>query len=134
MSPAAAHRVESETLATLDQELASVVLMLLTDDRNAHLMEEPMATTKESSTAAFDVDATTERIRALNEKVLTAAKHSGNLSLDAYEKTLTEIVDFEQKVAGASQLDWVNALASAHATFVTDVTKAYTKAAREALK
>ncbi|PRZ41594.1 hypothetical protein CLV47_109141 [Antricoccus suffuscus] len=81
-----------------------------------------------------DYEAAAERIRELNEKVLTAAKQTGNLSLDAYEKTLTSLLDFEEKVAGASQLDWVSALASAHANFVTSVSTAYTNAAREALK
>lgn len=81
-----------------------------------------------------DFDAAAERIRDLNEKLLAAAKQTGNVSLDAYEKTLTNLVDFETKVASASELDWVSALAKAHASFLSDVTSAYTAAAREALK
>lgn len=86
--------------------------------------------------AAFtpDFEAAAERVRELNEKMIDAAKKSGNLSLDAYEKTLQGLVDFEEKAAGASQLDFVNALAKAHATFVTDVSSAFTSAARDALK
>ena len=36
-------------------------------------------------------------------------------------------------MAGASQLDWVSALASTYAAFVQDVSGAYTKAARDLL-
>lgn len=96
-----------------------------------------MANAKETTPGTpvdIDFDAAAERIRMLNEKLLTAAKQTGNTSLDAYEKTLSSLVDFEEKVAGASQLDWVNALAKAHASFVTEVSGAYTNAMREALK
>ncbi|MDT5047456.1 MAG: hypothetical protein QOJ56_4544 [Mycobacterium sp.] len=80
------------------------------------------------------LDDTAARIRDLNEKVIAAAKQSGTESLDAYEKTLTSLLSFGEKVAGATQLDWVSALAKAHATFVTETTAAFTAAARDALK
>ena len=79
-------------------------------------------------------EATTERIRALNERIIESAKAAGQASLDAYEKALQSLVDFEQKAAKASQLEWVTAVASAHAKFVQDVSAAYVTAAREALK
>ena len=79
-------------------------------------------------------EATTERIRALNERIIESAKAAGQASLDAYEKALQSLVDFEQKAAKASQLEWVTAVASAHAKFVQDVSTAYVTAAREALK
>ena len=81
--------------------------------------------------AAFE-DAVT-RIRDLNERLIDSSKAAGLTSLDAYEKALKSLVDFEQKVAGASQLEWVSALASTYASFVQDVSAAYTKAARELL-
>ena len=84
--------------------------------------------------AIDDLDATIARIRELNEKVIDAAKKSGNLSLDAYERTLEGLVDFERQVGDASQLDFVSALAKAHATFVTEVSTAFTAVARDALK
>ena len=61
-------------------------------------------------------------------------KAAGQASLDTYEKALQSLVDFEQKAATASQLEWVSAVASAHAKFVQDVSAAYVTAAREALK
>ena len=80
------------------------------------------------------LDDTAAPIRELNEKVIAAAKRSGTQSLDAYEKTLASLLSFGEKVAGGTQLDWVSALAKAHATFVTETTAAITAAARDALK
>lgn len=98
-----------------------------------------MATTKRTASDASspftpDLDATAERVRELNEKMIEASKKSGNLSLDAYERTLQGLVDFEEKAASATQLDFVNALAKAHTSFVVEVSNAFTSAAREALK
>jgi hypothetical protein len=75
-----------------------------------------------------------ERIRDLNERLIESSKNAGRVSLDAYEKALKSMVDFEEKVGNASQLEWVSALASTHAKFVQDVSAAYTAAARELLK
>lgn len=97
-----------------------------------------MATKDSSSTApglgTAEFEAAADRIRSMNEKLLDAYKRSGTVSLDAYEKTLASLVDFEEKAADATQLEWVSALASAHAKFVTEVSAAYTKAARDMLK
>jgi hypothetical protein len=76
---------------------------------------------------------TAARVRELNERIIESSKAAGLTSLDAYEKALKSLVDFEQKVAGASQLDWVGALAQTHASFVNDLSAAYTKAARDLL-
>ena len=58
--------------------------------------------------------------------MIAAAKQSGKQSLEGYEKTLASLLSFGEKVAGATQLDWVSALAKAHATFVTETTAAFT--------
>lgn len=90
----------------------------------------------EKTAAAFstNVEESAERIRALNEKLIDAAKQNGTATLDAYEKTLANLVDLEQKAADASQLDWVSALAKAHTSFITEVSTAFTTAARDVLK
>ncbi|NLG23368.1 MAG: hypothetical protein GX555_18290 [Actinomycetales bacterium] len=93
-----------------------------------------MAEKNQQTPLTPNVEEAADRIRELNEKLITAAKQSGNVSLDAYEKTLQSLVDFQQKAAGATQLDWVQALAKTHADFVTEVSTAFTKAARDVLK
>ena len=73
------------------------------------------------------------RIRELNERLIESSKAAGMTTLDAYEKALASLVEFEEKVAGATQLEWVSALAQTHAAFVRDVSAVYTKAARDML-
>ena len=79
-------------------------------------------------------DEAVQRIRDLTERFIEAAKTAGNQSLDAYEQSLRTLVEFEERAAGASQLDWVSSIAAAHAKFVQDVSAAYVSAARDMLK
>jgi hypothetical protein len=89
---------------------------------------------KGSSFELPTVEEVTDRIRGLNERLIESSKAAGNVTLDAYEKTLQSLVEFEENVASASQLDWLSALAKTHAKFITDVSASYTTAARELLK
>jgi hypothetical protein len=95
-----------------------------------------MATSNsKDTTSVFDtLDDTVGRIRELNEKLVLLAKQQGRASLDAYEKALQSLIDFEKAVAGASQFDWVSALANSHAKSVQDIAGSYLKLAHEALK
>lgn len=99
-----------------------------------------MATTGSKTTATTptfelpSVEEATARIRDLNERLITSAKSAGNVTLDAYEKALQSLVEFDEKVASASQLDWVTALATTHAKFISDVSSSFTSAARDLLK
>ena len=79
------------------------------------------------------LEETAARVRQLNERLIESSKSAGTATLDAYERALKSLVDFGEKVAGASQLEWVSALAQMHAGFVRDVSAAYTKAARDLL-
>ncbi|MEB3022142.1 hypothetical protein [[Mycobacterium] crassicus] len=90
--------------------------------------------TASAGSAIPSFEETTDRIRAINEKILEAGKSAGSAWLDAYEKSLTNLLAFENQAAGASQSDWIAALAKAHTDFVANITSAYTQAARELLK
>ena len=76
----------------------------------------------------------TGKIKDLNEQFIESSKNAGRVTLDAYEKAVSTLVDLEDKVASASQVEWVSTLATTHAKFVTDLSASYTKAARELLK
>ena len=65
---------------------------------------------------------------------VTDLEKAGNESLDMYERSLQNLVDFEERAAGASQLDWVSSMTSAYAKFMSDISNAYVSAAREMLK
>ena len=95
------------------------------------------ATKTNDSKPVFDLpsaEEATKRIGDLNERLIESSKSAGNVTVDAYEKALQSLVDFEQRVASASQLEWVSALATTHAKFVADLSSSYTEAARQLLK
>lgn len=95
-----------------------------------------MATATAPTIKPFEVDfeAATERIRELNEKVLAAAKQTGTISLDTYEQTVNSLLDFSQKAADSTKVDWFSEFTKSQASIITEVTNAYTKAARDLLK
>lgn len=74
------------------------------------------------------------RIESLNGKLVDAAKQTGNVSLDTYEKALISTLEFQEKVTAVSGPSWVGELAKAQASFVSGVSGAFTSAARDALK
>ena len=95
------------------------------------------ATKSNDSKDAFDLpsaEEATKRIRDLNERLIESSKSAGKVALDAYEKALQSLVDFEDKAASDSQLEWVSALATTHAKFVAEMSSSYTEAARQLLK
>jgi hypothetical protein len=53
--------------------------------------------------------------------------------VDAYEKAVSSVVEFEQKAAEAAPVEWVKTAVGAHASFLQDVNAAYVKAARVVL-
>jgi hypothetical protein len=104
------------------------------------LEEATAALAKTAGEAASDVpvtgmldEAAAQRIRGLNEQVLARASAVGTSAVVDYEKALQDMADFETKIAGSSQLDWLQAVARAHATFVTDLGSMYANAIRTGL-
>ncbi len=89
------------------------------------------AAAEATANATAAAEETVSRIREMNERLITGSRAAGLASLDAYEKALENMVTLQEQTAGATQLEWVNALTTAHARYVQDVSKAYTDAARE---
>ena len=79
-------------------------------------------------------EAASERVRDLNERIISETKKAGNVTLDAYESALRTIADYTEQVGAASPIEWVSTIAQAQADFTRDLTTAYTKAARTLLK
>ena len=90
-----------------------------------------MATATQNQTA---VNETTERIRELNEQIIGAAKKAGGAYLDAYEKALKSIADYQEQVAKQSDVEWVSTIVDAQARFTRELTKVYVSTGRELLK
>jgi hypothetical protein len=81
-----------------------------------------------------DAEAAVQRIRELNEQILEFGRKAGASFLDAYEANLRSFADYQDKVADASQVEWLASLARAQANFTRDVSAAYAASARDLLK
>ena len=86
----------------------------------------------ESITKTFDENL--ERVHGVGESVVEAVKLSGTVTIDAYEKAVSSVLDFQKSIAAATRIDAISALVDAQAALVQGVTSAATTAAREALK
>ena len=89
-----------------------------------------------SDGAAADprLEATAERIRKLNERIIEAGKGAGEATLTTYEKALKSIASSLERGPGSSDVEWVSNLATTQAKFIRDVTEAWTAAARAMIK
>ena len=79
--------------------------------------------------AARGAEAATERIRDLNEQILERIKSGGESALEAYERTLKTVADY-QEAAGERGGEWVTGLAQAQAQFTRELASASPAAAR----
>lgn len=87
-----------------------------------------------TATSKNQTEATTERIRDLNEQILDAGKRAGGAYLDAYEKALQSIADYQEQVAKQTDVEWVSTVVDAQARFTRELTKLYVNTGRELLK
>ncbi len=88
----------------------------------------------ESDKAKRHAEDTVERIRALNEQILSSSKEWGQGFLDAYEQSMRTFADFEERAAEGTDIASLSRIAKAQADFTREVTKISTDAARRMLK
>lgn len=103
-----------------------------------YIEEATGALAKTAGEVASDVpvtvhDEAAQRIRDLNKQVLARASAVGASAVDDYEKALRDMASFETKVAGRTQLEWLQAVAQTHAKFVTDLATMYGDAVKRSL-
>jgi phage-related minor tail protein len=91
-------------------------------------------TTTQPKNSAPSFDAAFEQVKDFNEQFLSAARKAGNLYVDSYEKAVDRAIDFERKVAGLSQQEWLKTLIDAQTDFAREVADSYATAARTLLK
>ena len=80
------------------------------------------------------IDAAFDRASEAGEQFVAASRKAGNLYLDSYEKTVDRAIEFELKVAGATQQEWLKNIVEAQADFARELTSSYTSTARSLLK
>ena len=91
--------------------------------------ERPPMANDAGKRAARAADAATERIRDLNEQILERIKSGGESALEAYERTLKTVADY-QEAAGQRGAEWVSGLARAQAEFTRELAAGSPAAAR----
>jgi DNA-binding ferritin-like protein len=80
------------------------------------------------------VEQTVERVRELNERILETGKKAGGAYLDAYEKALQSIADYQEQVAKQTDVEWVSTIVDAQARFTRELTKLFVSTGRDLLK
>jgi hypothetical protein len=81
-----------------------------------------------------EVEAATQRVRELSERVLEQAKSNGMTWLEGYERVLRNLLEFEEQAAKSSGAEWVTNLATTHANFVRETSEVFFSSLREQLK
>jgi hypothetical protein len=89
------------------------------------------STTQDTTDAARQ---TVDRIRELNERIIDSARKAGSSYLDVYERTLGTIAGYQEEVANATPVDWLQRVIEAQAAFTRDIGNMYASTARELMK
>jgi hypothetical protein len=92
-----------------------------------------MTATAEATKFETGFEDAAERVKELNERILTSTKKVGTVTLDSYETTALTFADYTEKLGAASPIEWVSTITHAQAGLARDLTTAYTKAARSLL-
>lgn len=81
-----------------------------------------------------DADEAVRRVKELNDRLIELTKKNGLTWLEAYEKTLSGLLQLQERAAASTQIEWINALATTNADFTREMSKVYFQTAREQLK
>lgn len=79
-------------------------------------------------------DEVVKRIQEVSDRMLELAKKNGLTWLQAYEKILNTMLQLQQRAATSTQIEWINALATANADFMREMSNVYFQTAREQMK
>ena len=90
-----------------------------------------MATQSKSNPVTETIETATERVAELNGKALESGRKAGAAYRDSYEKAVVQIADGYEKAVGSTNIEWLSLVASAQADFAREVTRTYTRAARD---
>ena len=81
-----------------------------------------------------DADEAAKRVKELSDRMIELTKKNGLSWLEAYEKVLNGMLQLEERAAAATQIEWINALATTNADFMREMSAAYFQTARDQLK
>jgi hypothetical protein len=81
-----------------------------------------------------DIDEAVKRVKELSDRLIEQTKKNGASWLEAYEKSLTRMLELQQRAAAATQIEWINTLAATNADFMREMSAAYFQTVRDQLK
>jgi hypothetical protein len=93
-----------------------------------------MPTTEAPKTGVPTFDTAFEQVKDSSEQVWAAARKAGNLYLDSYEKAVDRTAEFQLKLAGLTQQEWLKSLIEAQIDASKELVGSYTATARSFLK
>src|SRR5689334_12128939 len=84
--------------------------------------------------ASAEIEAATQRVRELGERVADQARKNGLAWLEAYEAMLKNMLDLEEQAAKGADAEWAGKLATTDANFVRATAEVVLGAMRQQLK
>jgi hypothetical protein len=81
-----------------------------------------------------DTDEAVKRVKELSDRLIELTKKNGVGWLEAYEKTLTRMLELQTRAAAATQIEWINTLAATNADFMREMSAVYFQTVRDQLK
>ena len=81
-----------------------------------------------------DADETVRQVKEFSDRMIELTRKNSLAWLEAYERTLDGMLRLQECAAASTQIEWINALASANADFTREMSTAYCRTVREQLK
>jgi hypothetical protein len=88
------------------------------------------------STPSFSADPNEamKRVKELSDRMIELTQKNGIAWLEAYEKVLNQMIRVQEQAAASTQVEWINALTTAQADFMREMSSVYFRTVREQLR
>jgi predicted transcriptional regulator len=81
-----------------------------------------------------DADAAVKRVKELSDRMIELTRKNGLAWIEAYERVLKEMLQLQERAAAATQIEWINALATTNADFMREMSTVYFQTVRDQIK
>jgi hypothetical protein len=81
-----------------------------------------------------DADETVKRVKELSDRMIELTRKNGLAWIEAYERVLKEMLQLQERAAAATQIEWINALATTNADFMREMSTVYFQTVRDQIK
>ena len=75
-----------------------------------------------------------KRVKELSDRMIELTQKNGIAWLEAYEKVLNQMIRVQEQAAASTQVEWINALTTAQADFMREMSSVYFRTMREQLR